>query len=102
MPPFFFYLMTLATFAVIYGVLVIGLNIHWGYTGILDFMYIAFVAVGGYVTAQLGLPPAQPAFGETYLLGFNWSFFPALLGGVSQPDARLILKDALLERLWKA
>jgi hypothetical protein len=26
---------------------------------------------------------------------------PALLGGVSQPDARLILKDALLERLWK-
>ena len=27
---------------------------------------------------------------------------PALLGGVSRPDARLILKDALLERLWKA
>jgi len=81
MPPFFFYLMTLATFAVIYGVLVIGLNIHWGYTGILDFMYIAFVAVGGYVTALLGLPPAQPAFGETYVLGFNWSCFPALLVG---------------------
>ena len=56
MPPFFFYLLTLATFAVIYGVLVIGLNIHWGYTGILDFMYIAFVALGGNVTAQLGLP----------------------------------------------
>ncbi len=81
MPPFFFYLMTLATFAVIYGVLVIGLNIHWGYTGILDFMYIAFVAAGGYVTAQLGLPPAQPALGETYVLGFNWSFFPALVSG---------------------
>ncbi len=81
MPPFVFYLLTLATFTVIYGVLVIGLNIHWGYTGILDFMYIAFVAVGGYVTAQLGLPPAQPAFGKTYVLGFNWSFFPALLGG---------------------
>jgi ABC-type branched-subunit amino acid transport system permease subunit len=95
MPPFFFYLMTLATFAVIYGVLVIGLNIHWGYTGILDFMYIAFVAVGGYVTAQLGLPPAQPAFGETYLLGFNWSFFPALLGG-SLAAALLALVVGLL------
>jgi ABC-type branched-subunit amino acid transport system permease subunit len=81
MPPLFFYLMTLATFGVIYGVLVIGLNIHWGYAGILDFMYIAFVAVGGYVTALLGLPPAQPTLGETYLLGLNWSFFPALLGG---------------------
>ena len=81
MPPFVFYLLTLAIFATIYGILVIGLNIHWGYTGILDFMYIAFVAVGGYVTAQLGLPPAQAAFGETYLLGLNWSFVPALLGG---------------------
>ena len=81
MPPFFFYLMTLAPFAVIYGILVIGLNIHWGYTGILDFMYIAFVAIGGYVTAQLGLPPAQSALGETYMLGFNWSFFPSLLCG---------------------
>jgi branched-chain amino acid transport system permease protein len=81
MPPLFFYLMTLATFGVIYGILVIGLNIHWGYAGILDFMYIAFVAVGGYVTALLGLPPAQPAVGETYVLGLSWSFFPALLGG---------------------
>jgi len=74
MPPLFFYLMTLATFGVIYGVLVIGLNIHWGYAGILDFMYIAFVAVGGYVTALLAhraahvhsveLKPALAAFGR--------------------------------------
>ena len=100
MPPFFFYLMTLATFAVIYGVLVIGLNIHWGYTGILDFMYIAFVAVGGYVTAQLGLPPSQPASGETYILGLNWPFFPALLsGGLAAALLALVAGLLLLRRL---
>ena len=92
MPPFVFYLLTLAIFAVIYGILVIGLNIHWGYTGILDFMYIAFVAVGGYVTAQLGLPPSQPAMGETYVLGFNWSFFPSLVtGGLTAAFLALIV-----------
>jgi branched-chain amino acid transport system permease protein len=100
MPPFFYYLLTLATFGVIYGVLVIGLNIHWGYTGILDFMYIVFVAVGGYVTALLGLPPAQPALGETYLLGLNWLFLPALLGGgVAAMVLALVMGFLSLQRL---
>ncbi len=100
MSPLFFYLMTLATFGVIYGILVIGLNIHWGYAGILDFMYIAFVAVGGYVTALLGLPPAQPAFGEIYLLGLNWSFFPALLfGGLAAVVLALVMGLLSLRRL---
>ncbi len=81
MPSFIFYLMTMATFAAIYGIQVIGLNIQWGYTGILNFMFIAFVAMGAYVTALFGLPPAQSTLGETYILGLNWSFFPALLAG---------------------
>ena len=81
MPPVVFYLLTLAIFAAIYGTLAIGLNIQWGYSGILDFMYIAFVAVGGYVMSLLMLPPVQPGFGETYILGLNWPFIPALLVG---------------------
>lgn len=81
MPPLIFYLLTVATFGAVYGTLALGLNIQWGYTGILDFMYIAFVAVGGYVTSLLMLQPSQPAFGETYALGLNWPFIPALLGG---------------------
>jgi len=38
----------------------------------------AFVAVGGYVTSLLLLPPAQPVFGEIYVLGLNWPFIPAI------------------------
>jgi branched-chain amino acid transport system permease protein len=81
MPPIIFYLLTLATFAAIYGTLVIGLNIQWGYAGILDFMYIAFVAVGGYVSSLLMMPPATPGMGETYILGLNWPFIPAIIAG---------------------
>jgi branched-chain amino acid transport system permease protein len=101
MPPVIFYIVTLATFAAIYGVLAIGLNIQWGYTGILNFMYIAFVAVGGYVTSLLVLPPAQPAvMGEYYLLGLNWPFIPALLvGGLAASALALIVGLLSLNRL---
>lgn len=81
MPPFIFYLLTLAIFAAIYGILVLGLNIQWGYTGVLNFMYIIFVAIGGYVTMILVLPKADPSLGESYILGLNWPFLPALFVG---------------------
>lgn len=101
MPPIVFYIVTLATFAAIYGVLAMGLNIQWGYTGILNFMYIAFVAVGGYVSSLLVLPPAQPAvMGEFYVLGLNWPFIPALLaGGVAASALALIVGLLSLNRL---
>ncbi len=95
-----FYLLTLATFGAIYGILALGLNIQWGYTGILDFMYIAFVAVGGYVTSLLMLPPAQAAFGETYVLGLNWPFIPAILvGGLAAALLAFIVGLLSLNRL---
>jgi ABC-type branched-subunit amino acid transport system permease subunit len=95
-----YYLLTLAIFGAIYGVLAIGLNIHWGYTGILDFMYIAFVAVGGYVTSLLMLPPAQPGLGEVYVLGLNWPFIPAMLvGGLASALLALIVGLLSLNRL---
>ena len=100
MPPVIFYFLTLATFAAIYGTLALGLNIQWGYTGILDFMYIAFVAVGGYVTSLLMLQPSQTAFGQTYVLGLNWPFIPALLvGGLASALLAFIVGILALNRL---
>lgn len=100
MPPVIFYLLTLAVFGAIYGILALGLNIQWGYAGILDFMYIAFVAVGGYVTSLLMLQPSQPAFGETYVLGLNWPFIPALLvGGLASALLAFIVGMLALNRL---
>lgn len=95
-----YYLETLAVFGAIYGTLAIGLNIHWGFTGILDFMYIAFVAVGGYVTALMMLPPSQPVFQEFYVLGYNWPFIPAILvGGLASALLALIMGLLSLNRL---
>jgi branched-chain amino acid transport system permease protein len=100
MPPVIFYILTLLVFGAIYGTLALGLNIQWGYTGILDFMYIAFVAVGGYVTSLLMLQPSQPAFGETYVLGLNWPFIPALLvGGLASALLAFIVGILALNRL---
>lgn len=100
MPPFVFYILTLLIFAAIYGILAIGLNIHWGYAGILDFMYIAFVATGGYVTALLAMPAAFPGGGETYALGLSWPFLLALLvGGLASCALALIVGLLSLHRL---
>jgi branched-chain amino acid transport system permease protein len=95
-----YYLLTLAIFGAIYGVLAIGLNIHWGYAGILDFMYIAFVAVGGYVTSLLMLPPSQQNIGEVYVLGLNWPFLPAILvGGLASALLAFLVGLVSLNRL---
>ncbi len=95
-----FYILTLAVFAAIYGILALGLNIHWGYAGILDFMYIAFVATGAYVTSLLVLPPALPGSGETYILGLNWPYIPALIvGGLASALLALVVGLVALNRL---
>jgi len=46
--------------AVVYGLAAVGLNVHYGYTGLLNFGQVAFVAVGAYSLAitvsTVGLP----------------------------------------------
>ena len=48
--------------AVVYGLAAVGLNVHYGYTGLLNFGQVAFVAVGAYslaiTVATVGLPLA--------------------------------------------
>lgn len=43
-----YYAATLLFFFFLYSILNMGLNIQFGRTGILNFAYIAFVAVGAY------------------------------------------------------
>lgn len=47
------------TFAGIYALLAIGLNIHWGETGLLNFAHAAFFGVGAYTSAILTTPVGQ-------------------------------------------
>jgi branched-chain amino acid transport system permease protein len=89
------FLTTVAIFAIV----VIGLNVQWGYTGILNFGVVAFFMVGAYTSALLTLGPA-PQFSD-YILGtqlpiwFGW-LAAAFMGGllallVGLPTLRLRL-----------
>lgn len=68
------YLIFFLTLASIYAVLCLGLNIQWGYAGILNIGVGAFFAVGAYTTAI-----ATTAENASYLGGFG---MPFILGAI--------------------
>lgn len=65
-------LVNIATIAGIWAIFAIGLNIKFGYTGLLDFGHVAFFLVGAYTTALLVMPPAETQQFQEYILGLNW------------------------------
>jgi branched-chain amino acid transport system permease protein len=72
--------------AIVFALAAIGLNVQFGYTGLLNFGQAAFAAVGGYglatIVATFGLP-----FWFGLLVGFAGALFLALLLGI--PTLRL-------------
>ena len=81
MNPIIFYATTLLVFFFINNILTWGLNIQFGYTGILNFAFIAFMALGAYVTGVFSLPKPDNISGQTYILGLSWPFPVTLLMG---------------------
>ncbi|HEX8992738.1 MAG TPA: branched-chain amino acid ABC transporter permease [Anaerolineales bacterium] len=78
-----FYLANLAVYFLIYCFLTMGLNISFGMTGILDFAFITFMAIGAYIAGVTALGPATIDSQMTYVLGLNWPFpFTLIAGGV--------------------
>ena len=71
----------LATLTLIYGLLAVGLNMQFGFAGVINFGYVAFFAVGAFASAIVTLPPAGSAayiaasakygvgFGQPFLFG---------------------------------
>jgi branched-chain amino acid transport system permease protein len=85
------FLVTAATVACVYGLLSVGLNVHYGYTGLLNFGHVAFFAAGAYTSAILTMPPPSQVSQANYVLGLNLPMplgFPvsllaaALVGGL--------------------
>jgi branched-chain amino acid transport system permease protein len=54
------YLLTIAAFGLIYAILALGLNLQMGFTGIVNFGYVAFVAIGAYTSALLTVDYGWP------------------------------------------
>ncbi|MHB8394308.1 MAG: branched-chain amino acid ABC transporter permease [Candidatus Dormibacteria bacterium] len=75
------YLATLVVFFFIYNIFTWGLNIQFGYAGVLDFTFITFVACGAYFAGVFALGPGSKQTGFEWILGLNLPFPIALLAG---------------------
>lgn len=64
-------LISVGTIAAIWALFALGLNLKFGYSGLLDFGHVAFFLVGAYTTALLVLPPPEIQRLQTYLFGLD-------------------------------
>ncbi len=74
------YLVTILTEGSIFGIMALGLNVIWGWSGDFDLAYYGYVAIGAYMTIVLTIgPPIAPAH---YILGLQLPYPVAVLGAV--------------------
>ena len=63
------YLVSVLTEGAIFGIMALGLNVIWGWSGDFDLAYYGYIAVGAYMTLVLTIGPAvAPA---QYILGLT-------------------------------
>jgi branched-chain amino acid transport system permease protein len=92
------YLASLLPLAAIDGILVLGLNLQFGLTGILNFTYITFVAIGAYVSGVITL--GAPTNGESYILGAHVPFpLNIVAGGLAAALLGVAISFTTLRRL---
>ena len=74
------YIISILTEGAIFGIMALGLNVIWGWSGDFDLAYYGYVALGAYMTLVLTIgqpiPPAQ------YILGLHLPYLVALLCAV--------------------
>ena len=81
MDQLFYYGATLVVFWFIFNIQTWGLNIQFGYAGILDFTYITFFAAGAYFAGATAMD--APSRDLHYVLGLNANFAFALVVGAA-------------------
>lgn len=75
------YLVSIIIFISIYALFSLGLNLQWGFTGLINFGHVAFMAVGAYTTVLLSLLEV-PLF-IAALIGAALAALLGLLVGIS-------------------
>jgi ABC-type branched-subunit amino acid transport system permease subunit len=94
-----YYVFTLVFFLFDYFILAMGLNIQYGSTGILNFAYIGFVAIGAYVTGAVDLP-SSAGTGQQYILGLSLPFpVGIIMGGLAACLFAILVAFLALRRL---
>ena len=76
------YLVSLAIMASIYAVFALGLNIHWGYTGLFNIGIAGFFCIGAYTSAMITTPKPTGLYAQyvQQIFGLNLPFIAGLLG----------------------
>ncbi len=99
-PAWQFYIATVLIYLAVDVIGCLGLNLQYGYTGILNFAYIAFVAIGGYTYAVLTLGPQPQGSFQRYFFGASLPFpLPILGGAVAGGLLSAVLGAVALRRL---
>lgn len=62
------------------AIMVVGLNLQYGYAGLLNFAFYAYVAVGAYIAAVTTMGPSTTP-GIQYILGWSLPWYVGLLLG---------------------
>jgi len=73
------YLVFLTTSASIYALFALGLNLQWGFTGLINFGHVAFMTIGAYVTVLLEAQ-GVPLFLAMIIGALGASLFGLLIG----------------------
>lgn len=71
-----------AIMASIYAIFALGLNVHWGFTGLFNIGVAGFFALGAYTSALLTTQPPDPALFEDFAFGGDLARIAALDWGV--------------------
>ncbi|MGJ3246628.1 MAG: branched-chain amino acid ABC transporter permease [Elainellaceae cyanobacterium] len=66
------YIVSLIIFTSIFSLFGLGLNLQWGFTGLINFGHVAFMAVGAYFVALLTLPGYLQKLPTNMLENFTW------------------------------
>jgi ABC-type branched-subunit amino acid transport system permease subunit len=92
------YLVAVLSEGAIFGIMALGLNVIWGWSGDFDLAYYGYVAVGAYMTLVLTIgPPIAPA---QYILGLQLPFPLAVLLAVGTTMAvALVVGSVALRHL---
>lgn len=95
-----YYVLLVVTSLAINAIFALGLNLQFGFAGVLNFGYIVFVAMGAYVTAVTTLGGGASGFVQTYII--KWSLpwpVPLLLGGLAAGALALVMAFVALRDL---
>jgi len=94
------YGVSVLTSVAIFGILAIGLNVQWGWAGMLNLTYITFMAVGAYVSAGFTLGPPLYAHQQRYILSLHMPFVVgAAAGTIAAGLLGLVIGGIALRRL---